>query len=406
MPESRYEVLALFTGAMVGASLFIMATGTLMPFLETAFHLGRAQLGLILSVQMVGAVATTAMCGMLTDRFGDKAVVLFSGLFMGVSLIVASLVPNFNWLLFWLMMYGIGYAAVTPAGSHAIIFFFPKRDRGFAMGLRQCGVPIAGVIGSVLLPAVAIHFNYKWALVVAGCLTIVACSIASAAYREPVELEGERVSVGALCADMLAVARDARLILMTLTSMALICAQVGVMAFLTLTLVHEAAYTVAFAVTIFALSQAAAIGGRLAWGWSSDNVFRGSRAMPLAVCCVITALVALATSVIEPATPTWLVCVIAAALGFTAEGWLGVGVIAIAEIGGEEHSGSALGVALTWIFLAAFIAPAVFGAVAESRGFAFAWRGLALIEVIGIVPALLASAFIRRIAAKSPIKAA
>ncbi|HEY5349134.1 MAG TPA: MFS transporter, partial [Candidatus Lustribacter sp.] len=164
MPESRYEVLALFAGAMVAASLFAVSTGTVTPFLQSAFHLGQTQAGMILSVQMIGSLLATAVAGALTDRFGDKAVVLWSGWFMGVALICAAAVYDFHWVLLWLMIYGIGFAAVTPAGSHAIVFFFKKEDRGFAMGVRQCGMPLAGVIGSILLPAIALRFDYQWAL--------------------------------------------------------------------------------------------------------------------------------------------------------------------------------------------------------------------------------------------------
>jgi MFS family permease len=188
--EPRYEVLALFTVAMLGASLLVMSTGTLTPFIESRLHIGAAQLGLLLSAQMVGAVLTTSVAGMLTDRFGDKVVVLWSGLFMGTSLLLAAAIPNFAWLLFWLCMYGIGYAAVTPAGSHAIVFFFKKEDRGFAMGLRQCGVPLAGLLGSIILPAIALRFDYQWALVAAGLVTIAACATASEFYREPKSLRG------------------------------------------------------------------------------------------------------------------------------------------------------------------------------------------------------------------------
>jgi MFS family permease len=401
MPESRFEVLALFTGAMVAASLFTVSTGTLTPFLETAFNLSQTQLGLILSVQMVGAVLTTAIAGALTDRFGDKTVVLASGWFMGLALIAAASVHNFHWVLLFLMLYGIGYAAVTPAGSHAIIFFFKKDDRGLAMGVRQCGVPIAGVIGSIVLPAVALRFDYQWAIATAGILTIATCTFASVFYREPKELEGEPVSLPAMFLEMIKISRDVRLILMTLTSMALICTQMVVLAFFTLTLVHEAAYSVPVAVGMFTVSQIAAIAGRLSWGWSSDKIFRGSRALPMAVACLATAAFAVGVSWITPHSPIWLVGILSAGIGFTAEGWLGVGVIAFAEIGGEEHSGSALGVALTWIFVAAFLSPTVFGALAQDHGYAFAWRGTALLACLGVFPALLASAFIHRLALRA-----
>ena len=391
MPESRYEVLALFTGAMIGASLCIMSTGALMPFFKSALHLEQAQLGWLLSIQFIGSVAMTSVAGLLTDRFGDKTVVRWSGILMGLALIAASLVANFSWLLAWLLVYGIGYAAVTPAGSHAIIFFFKKADRGLAMGIRQCGVPIAGVIGSLLLPAIALRSGYREALAAAGMLTLVATAIASQFYREPHELEGERVSLRAMLAEMVQIARESRLILLTLTSMILIAGQLALIGFLTLTLVHRAGYPLSLALGLFTLSQVAAIFGRLSWGWLSDHLFAGSRALPLATVCVLVAAIAFAFASVSAGTPLWWAAFLAAALGFTAEGWLGVSVIGFAEIGGEERSGSALGVGLTWTLLAAFATPALFGALAQVHGFDVAWRCLALLEVLGVVPALLAS---------------
>lgn len=396
MPESRYEVLALFTGAMTGASLFVMSTGALLPFLESAFHLGQTQLGWVLSVQMVGALAMTAVAGLLTDRFGDKAVVLWTGVFMAIALIAASLIPNFSWLLFWLLMYGLGYAAVTPSGSHAIIYFFKKEDRGVAMGVRQCGVPIAGVIGSVVLPAIALHFDYQWALAAAGVLTLLACAVASALYREPAELRGERASLQTMLAQMFVISRDIRLLLLSLTSVALICAQVAVMAFLTLTFIHGTGYALPTAVALFTISQAFAVAGRLSWGWLSDHWFGGSRALPLAAVAFLTAIIAFALSLIDASTPVWAAGVLAAAIGFCAEGWVGVAAIGFAEIGGEQHAGCALGVGLTWIFAAAFIAPPIFGALVDAYNFPFAWRSIALVEALGIFPAALAGFIISR----------
>jgi MFS family permease len=397
MPESRYEVLALFTGAMVGASLSIMSTGALMTFYASALHLQPAQLGLILSIQLIGSAAMTSLAGLLTDRFGDKAVVFWSGILMGLALITASLIANFAWLIFWLAMYGVGYAAVTPAGSHAIIFFFQKANRGLAMGIRQSGVPIAGVLGSLLLPAIALHFNYRGALATAGLLTLIACTLASALYREPRELQGERISLRAMLEEMVQIARESRLILLTLTSMILICGQLALMGFLTLTLVHQAGYALPLALGLFTLSQIAAIGGRLSWGWLSDHLFGGSRTAPLAVICVLVSLAALGVSALTAATPLWIAAAVAVALGFTAEGWLGVSVIGFAEIGGEEHAGSALGVGLTWTLFAAFVTPTLFGAIGEIYGFDVAWRAVALLEVLGVVPALLAGSALLRL---------
>ncbi|MBV8491172.1 MAG: MFS transporter [Candidatus Eremiobacteraeota bacterium] len=405
IPESPYEVLALFTAAMVGACLMMMSTGTLLPYMEKTLHLQQSQLGFVLSVQLVGAVLTTSVAGMLTDRFGDKAVVLWTSWFMGIALIAGAAVENFTWLLVWLLLYGIGFAAVTPAGSHAIVFFFKKEQRGFAMGVRQCGMPIAGVLGSLLLPLIAVRFDYQGALLAAGLATIVAGTLASLLYREPQALEGESATVVALLKEMIAMARDVRLVLVTLVSMALVTAQCAAMAFLTLTLVHEAHYSITSSVAMFTVSQLGGIGGRLTWGWASDNLFGGSRAIPLAVICAITAAAAFLTAFVTPATAPWAIVGIAFLLGFSAVGWFGLVVIALAEIGGDQHSGSALGAGLTWTFVAGFAAPMIFGALADYRGFSFAWEMVALLCLCGIVPALLASQFMRRFAERSHMEA-
>lgn len=396
IPESPYEVLALFTAAMVGSSLWIMSTGALLPFFSATFGIGQAQLGLILSVQLIGSVAMTSVAGILTDRFGDKTVVFWSGMVMGIALLAASLVQNFTWLICWLLVYGVGYAAVTPAGSHAIIFFFRQAERGFAMGVRQCGVPVAGVVGSLLLPVIAHHLEYRGALAVAGLFTLVACSVASELYREPRELRGQRVAMGEMFVEMLRIAREPRLILLTLTSMVLACAQFALMGFLCLTLVRDAGYSVAAAVALFTLSQFAAILGRISWGRVSDRIFAGSRALPLALICILVAAIAIGVASVASATPLPVVAALAFVLGFTAEGWIGVAIIGFAEIGGEARAGSALGVGLTWTLLAAFVTPIIFGALAEVHGFPMAWRSLALLEALGVIPALLASRAVSR----------
>ena len=362
-----------------------------MPFFRDSLHLDQSQLGWVLSVQFAGSVAMTSAAGLLTDRFGDKAVVLWSGVLMGIALIAAGLHANYWWLLSFLLLYGVGYAAVTPAGSHAIIFFFTRERRGIAMGIRQCGVPAAGVVGSLLLPFVAHRYGYQGALIAAGALTLVGGGIASRFYREPAELQGERVSLRTMLGGMLSIARESRLILMTLTSMVLITGQLALVGFWTLTLMHRAGYSLGIALALYTVSQLAAIAGRLSWGLLSDHMFKGSRALPLATVCVLVAIIAFGIAAVGTGTPVWIAALLSIAIGFTAEGWLGVSVIGFAEIGGEEHSGSALGVGLTWTLLAGFATPAIFGALIQTYGFDVAWRLLAALQICGIVPALLAS---------------
>ncbi len=389
--EPRDLVLALFTFAMIGASVVIVAIGTLIPVFESAFHLPKATLGLILTVLMLGPMLFTAVAGILADRFGDKAIVFVTGWLMGAALVAASIQRNFWWLLFWLFVYGVGYAGVTPAGSHAILFFFERRWRGIAMGIRQTGVPLGGFVGAALLPAVAAKHGYGGALIAGGVICIVTSLIAALGYREPVALRGERVSLRALFRGMIRIGLEARLLLVVAVSVTLVAVQIALMGFLPLTYANAGGFSRVMVAVAFGVSQIAAVAGRMTWGWLSDRPFGGNRMLPLAIVCVLSALASLGVGSVH-GTDLRLAMLAAVLLGFAGEGWFGLAVIALAEIGGEEHSGSALGFGLTLIFIAATVTGPVFGTFIDHYGYRTAWYCLAAFALIGLAPALGAHA--------------
>jgi len=389
-------MLALMTGAQIGTAVVQQGLGSLAPSLLTTFGLSKAQLGVSFTALAIGSAFFTVLAGVMVDRYGERPVVFWGGIGVGVSLLCAALVPLYPWLVFWLFIFGIMYAAQTPAGGRAVLAWF-HRNRGFAMSIRQAGVPLGGAIGGALLPAIALHANYRWALAIGGIIGAVSAIVAAVFYVDAPRDPREPTRVRHLLRGMLSVARDPRTIFFTIACMVLASAQTIMTAFFAITAVNEAGVTPALAAFAFAFAQLCAVGGRIAWGHLSDGLFRGDRALPLAAIAAIVAVDAFAIAHVHTGGVAWLF-VFGGVLGFSAAGWNGVFSTALAEIGGAELAGSILGLGLTFIFLANAIAPLVFGAVADVHGLAFAWTGLGLLAVLGLVPPLLASrAFARRI---------
>jgi MFS family permease len=402
--ESRYEILGLFTVSMIAASLMIVAIGTLLPYVSQAFPQDRAHVCYLVTAFFLGSTLLTAVSGAATDRFGDKGVLIACGIIMGIALIVAAAVPSFTWLAFWLFVYGIGYAGINPVGSHAILFFFKPEERGLAMGVRQMGVPMGGVIGAIVMSTTAEYYGYRGALVITGIVVLVVTLGSAALYREPPQLYGEPVRAGVLLKDMLKIAREPRLLLITLTCMILFAAQVALMAFFPWTLVNVVHVSAGFAALVFVVSQFAAAVGRLVWGWLSDRVFHGGRLLPLAITCVLCALGALAVADVR-GMPLAALAGVAVLLGFAAEGWFGLAIVAMAEVGGEELAGSALGFGLTWVMAMAIVTPTVFQWIMEGAGIPTAWHILALLSIVGVIPAFGAIVLARRQRSLSPQRA-
>jgi MFS family permease len=383
--KEKWRILAIMTGAQAGASIVQQALGVLAPFLIVEYGVNKAQLGALFTAMNVGAMCFTAFSGVLTDRFGERPMVAISGALMTVALVGSVLVPNYVWLGAGIAVFGVGYAVQTPAGGRAILSWF-DRDRGLAMGIRQTGVPIGGMIGALVMPFVALHFGgYRPALLVAAALVAVLTFVAVAGYRDRRAERPAPVRSRDVWRGMAVLARDPRVIAVTLTSMVLINAQLALNGFLTVTAIDVIGIAPQAAATGFAAAFAAATAARLFWGWYSDRFMRGARLPLMAVLCVLASLAALLCGILHP--PLALLFVPTAMLmGFSAAGWNGIMAAALAEIGGAERAGSALGVTMTAIFAMSALGPLVFGAVADATSLDVSWFVTAALCLAGVIP--------------------
>jgi MFS family permease len=382
-------MLALMTGAQIGTAVVQQGLGSLAPALLTTFGLTKAQLGASFTALAVGSALFTVLAGVMVDRYGEKPVIFWGGVGTLISLVAAALLPSYSWLVFWLFVFGVMYAAQTPAGGRAILAWFDT-NRGFAMSIRQAGVPLGGAIGGALLPAIAFHANYRWSLVAGAIIGSASAIIAALFYvdapRDPRELS----RVSDLLRGMIKVARNPRTVFFTIACMVLVSAQTTMNAFFAVTAVSDAAVSPSVAAAAFSFAQLCAVVGRIAWGHLSDGLFRGDRALPLAAIAAIVAVDAFALAHIHAGSTVWLF-VIGGFLGFSAAGWNGVFSTAMAEIGGTELAGSILGLGLTFVFIASAVAPLAFGATADHFGLPVAWLALGALGMFGIIPSLLAS---------------
>jgi MFS family permease len=387
-PESRVEILALFTASMVAGSASYAGMGALLPYVETAYAVSRAQVGYVAIAVLLGSTLTISASGIFCDRFGDRATLFWSGMLMTASLVAAALVHTYPLVLVFLFFYGVGFAASCPAGSHAILFFFSKDERGLAMGIRQMGTPLGGVAGALLFAALGSHFGYAPAIFAAAGFVFLVTACATVLYREPAQLHGEKVAARVLAADVLVMAREPRLMLVTLSSALLFFVQTAFVAYFPITMVHMGVFNAELAAVTFACGHLAAAFGRVLIGRLSDSLFRGSRAVPMAITAGIAAAGCLGVS-FAGSLPVPLVVFSALLLGFGGEGWFGLSLIAMAEIGGPEHAGGALGFGLTATFAVGVISPLVVGWIASGAGYGAAWQVTAIVAGVAAIPALI-----------------
>lgn len=398
--SQRYWILTVTLALQTAASLLQQGIGALQPLIAQRLHLDHQHVGLTVAAVSGGSAAFAATAGMAVDYFGERRILLWSGIAMGITLCLASIHPNLIWLVVWLFIFGMAYGTSQPSGGRAILLWFTS-DRGFAMGIRQTGVPLGGLIGSLLLPVIALRWGYQGALLAAGIICIVVTLLGVREYRTPDEhIETAHQSFREVIRGMLAVSSSWGNVCLNLTCWTLVAAQFTALSFLAIALISLNHAPLAVAVAAMAMFQVGSAVGRLFWGTVSDRVFRGDRMAPIAVIAVMTCAVLFWVSVPGFASIP-VIFAIATMLGLTAAAWNGLWAAAQAEIGGPQLAGSSIGASLTFIYLVGAVVPPVFGAIVDRSNFTVAWQLLAGLVALGIIPAFVG----RRLLFSRPVRA-
>lgn len=386
----RWITLLLATSVQVGVSTLQQAPAALGPVLSRALDLSNAQIGLLSSAIWSGMLVTMLPTGILIDRRGEKAVILVGVAAMIAMVIAATQVATFLWLFLLLLVASFGASSSAPGGAKAITAWFPRSQRGSAMGIRQTGVSVGGLVAALALPPVAVRFGWAAALQLAVAVTFVTLICFGLLYKEhpsddakdrPKETNPMRMQVGP-------VLRSRSFLATTAYAFVFMGVQGASASFLTLHLHEEMRLPIVVAGAFLAVFQVGGMAGRLGWGVISDRVGRRAPVMILvgAIAAVSCSAMAFASSGLGMAA----VAVLALAIGCSAMGWNGLYLTALAESAPLRNAGTTIGASLTLSFLGMFLVPPLFGLIGDVSGSLRAsWLALAGLAILGTLLGLL-----------------
>jgi ACS family hexuronate transporter-like MFS transporter len=152
----RWVILGITTPSPTTVSMLNQGIAPLAPCIQDGYALSRAQVGRLNLALGLGSYLTVAASGRLSDRLGERAMILPSGIISGPFAAVALGSHDFASTMAIIVIMAAGVAISTPAGSKAVMGWFEVRVRGTAMGIRQVGIPLGGMLSAVLLPPPAL----------------------------------------------------------------------------------------------------------------------------------------------------------------------------------------------------------------------------------------------------------
>jgi sugar phosphate permease len=355
----RWTILAVGVGAQASLSALQQGLPALGPALRETYSLSLSEVGLVLASASWGILATMLAWGWLADRTSER-VVISTGLgIAGFVLIATSFADSLTWLMLGLVTAGAFGAASASASGRAVIGWFPRTERGMALGVRQMAVPLGGAMLALAV----------------GCF--LGAGAAAIWLREPPPPPAGRPKV-----DAPPPLRDPRVWRLSIGSGLLVCAQVAMIAFVVLFLHDHRGVRAETAAAFLATIQVFGALGRLVAGRRSDAM--GRRIIPLRRHALAMAGLLVATALLADA-PMFLLAPVLLCAGVLTMSWNGLSFTATAELSGRDRAGTALGLQGTIMRVLSAGAGFGFGTLVAATSWPAAFALLALLPLAGWV---------------------
>ena len=368
----RWTILAVGVGAQTSLSALQQGMPALGPALREAYGLSLSEVGAVLAAASWGILVTLLFWGWMADRTSER-VVISSGLALAALVLVpTAFATSVGWLIAGLAVAGAFGASSAAASGRAVMGWFPRSERGFALGIRQMAVPLGGAITAFTLPALG---GVKEALLALAGACLLGALAAAIWLREPPPMQYTRVESPAPF-------RDPRAWRLALGSGLLVCAQVAMIAFVVLFLHDHRGLGAGAAAASLGVIQIGGALARLQAGHQSDRM--GRRIILLRRHALGMGILLLATAALAGA-PLLVLAPVLLAAGILTMSWNGLSFTAAAEMAGRERAGTALGLQGTIMRVVSAGAGVGFGAMVAATSWPAAFSLLALLPLTGWV---------------------
>lgn len=355
----------------------------LIPMMEKEFFLTKTQVGYMTSAVFLGAAIIAIPSGIITDKMGTRKTLFLFMLLLGLVTGLFFFSTSYMFLLILLFLLGCGYGGITPATNKGIMENFPIYNRGTAMGLKQTGVSLGSVLGTLMLPILASYFGWKGSLLIISVLIFALCILHFKILKE----NKGNFRQQRLFHDIIEVIKNKKMIKIISIIVIFIWVQLSVMTYIVLFMLDVTKGNSGFSLFCLALLQFGGAVGRASWGAVSDRFFNRRRGIILGMIGTISSILLFLLSLFSENPLFLILSILSLLLGILTQGWNGIFVLLISEVVKEKQIGIASGLGLSIVYLGAIIGTPISGLIIDYfGGYKAMWLACSiLIFIVGII---------------------
>ncbi|MGS1117441.1 MFS transporter [Castellaniella sp. UC4442_H9] len=380
----RWAILVIATLTQLAAALASQGIGVWAPFAQQTLHLSNRDVGLLAALLNCVPIASLIAVGPLLDRYGDKLPIFIGLVFLCLSMVFLGASSSYGLLALTMLVMGLGYTPIQPGGSKAVYHWFPAKERGLAMGIRQAALPLGGACAAAFFPYMLTHTEWSTAMLAAAGVIGFMALVHMAFFRNapgarPVNNSRLRLSY---------LFHFARFRKIAVVGAAMVGVQATIAVFWAVFAHQHFGLSISMAAWQLFVVQLSGAFGRVLLSAISDRMKDGRRRMVL-ICALVT-LAALALAVNLPAGVDVLVILTCSGvIGAFSFGWYGPWVVWLSDCAGPTHVGQVLGAAMSINQVSIALAPLIFGFLLDlARYPASAWLSVAALLIVAAAEAM------------------
>jgi MFS family permease len=365
--------LIVATLVLAVAALPILLTGAVSVQLRAELGFGPTALGACFAVFFGGAAMGSAPLGYLAQRLGFQRSLRISSTLSAVMLLgIGAMAQSWLMLISFLAVAGTGLSMAHPGTNMLIKQALPVSRHGFAMGIKQSGIPVATLLGGSSVPVFAVTVGWRWAYVAAAVIA------ALTALAVPSPRDTATTSMNAVTRSTVRGTGLGSRPALILLAIGLALGSAGATssgAFAVSTAVHGGlAETVAG--LFYAAASIAGVLVRLIAGHLADR--RANRELHWVGCMLLAGAVGYVLLGVGDARSVYVGLLLGVALGW---GWFGLFDLSIVR-SYPDVIGSVTGVVKIGAFLGGIMGPLGLGTLAERYSLSTAWFTAAVLAVL------------------------
>lgn len=161
MGVRQWLVVFICIGALALDGYDVLSIAFAAPGLSAEWGITKAQLGLVLPMDLIGMAIGAIGIGNMTDKFGRRPIMLLCMIILTIGMLIAGLAPNIFVLAAARVFTGIGIGGLIACATATSSEFCNDKNRSLAVVLVAGGFPLGIYLGATFLGPILKQYDWR-----------------------------------------------------------------------------------------------------------------------------------------------------------------------------------------------------------------------------------------------------